>query len=339
MGTSVGEDGQVYEWQEDWAAVPASGDASHGWAHHGLAVTRTGEIIGFHPDRSEVVVFDRDGRLVRSWAVGLKEGHGVTLVEEDDEEYVWLADPGSKMRKTPGGAYEADVSAEQGQVVKFAMDGTEVMRLARPPHPAYGSGRYAATSVVVDEVRYDGSGDIWVADGYGESLVHRYRSDGTYVSSLDGEEGGGRFRCPHAVFVDRRPAERELLVADRGNGRVQVYGLDGSFRRVVGESFLDSPSAFALSGPNLVVAELHARLTVLGPDDQLVCYLGENGEVCREPGWPNGVDELDHPVRTPNLRPGHFNSPHGLASDADGRLYVAEWLIGGRMIKLTPALG
>ena len=37
----------------------------------------------------------------------------------------------------------------------------------------------------------------------------------------------------------------------------------------------------------------------------------------------------------PQLRPGLFNSPHGLAADADGHLYVAEWLIGGRTIKLA----
>ena len=57
------------------------------------------------------------------------------------------------------------------------------------------------------------------------------------------------------------------------------------------------------------------------------------------PGWPNGVDELQHPVRAPDLAHGRFNSPHGLAVDADGSLYVAEWLIGGRMIKLAPAAG
>jgi hypothetical protein len=243
------------------------------------------------------------------------------------------------MRRAPSGAYERDLAAEQGQVVKFDMSGSEVARLPRPPHPAYKNGRYAPTSVAVDEVRNGGSGDIWVADGYGESLVHRYRHDGSYVSSLDGDEGAGRFNCPHAVFVDRRHAEHELLVADRGNGRIQVYGLDGRFLRVVGEPFLDSPSAFAANGGNLVVAELHARLAILGPEDQLVCYLGENGEVCQRPGWPNALDELEHPVRAPDLRNGHFNSPHGLAVDAEGRLYVAEWLIGGRMIKLTPALG
>jgi hypothetical protein len=337
MSIRVGEDGQVYEWLEGWAQLPAPEEASTGWAHHGLAVTRAGELVGFHPERSEVVTWDGDGRLLRSWPTTLKEGHGITLVEEGGQEYLWLADPGSKMRRAPSGAYEPDVAPGQGQVVKFGLDGSEVARLARPPHPAYESGQYAPTSVAVDEVRHGGSGDIWVADGYGESLVHRYRRDGTYVSSLNGEEGAGRFKCPHAVFIDRRRSGHQLWVADRENGRVQVFRLDGSFLRVVGEPFLDSPSAFALYGDNMVVAELRARLAVLGPEDGLVGYLGENGEVCQRPGWPNGIDDLEHPVRMPHLQHGRFNSPHGLVADADGNLYVAEWLIGGRMIKLVPA--
>jgi hypothetical protein len=339
MSNRIGKGSPVYDWQEDWADFPQPEEASIGWAHHGLAVTRSGEIVCFHPARSEVVIFDSGGRFLRSWPIELREGHGITLVEESGEEFLWFADPGRKMRRTPSGAYEPDVAAEQGRVVKFDMDGSEVACLVRPTHPAYDFGRYAPTSVAVDEMRYGGSGDIWVADGYGENLVHRYRSDGTYVSSLDGGAGAATFNCPHAVFIDRRRGEQELLVADRANARIQVYRLDGSFLRVIGESFLNSPSAFASHGESLVVAELRARLTILDPEDQFVSYLGENAEVCEQPGWPNGIDELEHPVRTPHLHQGRFNSPHGLTIDASGNLYVAEWLIGGRMIKLTPTLG
>jgi hypothetical protein len=32
--------------------------------------------------------------------------------------------------------------------------------------------------------------------------------------------------------------------------------------------------------------------------------------------------------------PYEFNSPHSLATDADGNLYVSEWLIAGRYTKL-----
>lgn len=338
MNIRTGEDGQVYDWQEGWGDVPSPEEAGAGWAHHGLAVTASGDVVGFHPERPDVVVYDAAGKFLRSFPTGLKEGHGITLVEDAGEERLWLADPGAKMRRAPDGSYQADVAGRQGQVVQFDLEGRETRRLDAPTHEAYESGNYAPTFVAVDEARQGGSGDIWVADGYGQSLVHRYRADGAYISTISGEEGGsGRFNCPHAVFVDRRKATPELWVADRGNARAQVYGLDGKWLRTVGEGFLNSPSVFASFGGNLVVGELFARLAVLGPDDGLICYLGENGEACKRPGWPNAVDAGNHPVRTSDLEPGRFNSPHGLAVDADGNLYVAEWLIGGRMVKLEPA--
>jgi sugar lactone lactonase YvrE len=34
---------------------------------------------------------------------------------------------------------------------------------------------------------------------------------------------------------------------------------------------------------------------------------------------------------------GPFNSPHGLAVDGEGNLYIAEWMVGGRITKLAMA--
>ena len=42
-------------------------------------------------------------------------------------------------------------------------------------------------------------------------------------------------------------------------------------------------------GPNIVVGELFARLTVVDTDDRLVGCLGEDGQARQRPGWPNGL--------------------------------------------------
>ena len=228
--------------------MPAPEQAKAGWAHHGLAITRSGEIVGFHPDRAEVVIFDRTGQVIgrglsasrRSWYHPRRGRWSGTRLG---------GRPGDEDAKGPDNSYQRDVSPGQGQVVKFGLDGAEVTSLPRPLHAAYETGFFAPTAVAVDGPRHGGNGDVWVADGYGESLVHRYSVDGRYLSTLTGEESpGGRFNCPHGLFVDRRHSTPELWVADRGNTRVQVYDTDGHWLRTVGEGFLNSPSAFATEG-------------------------------------------------------------------------------------------
>jgi hypothetical protein len=85
----------------------------------------------------------------------------------------------------------------------------------------------------------------------------------------------------------------------------------------------------------MVVADPRARLAVLDVDDNLFTYVGDNPAVCDVDGWPNILDQNGLPSWTILLEPGKFNSPHGIAVDADGNPYVAEWLIGGRFIKLA----
>ena len=332
----IGSGKHTYEWLENWAKIPDTESARVGWSHYGVAVSQTGDVISGHQEDPIVQVFDKSGNLLRSWESGCVETHGITLVKEGDTEYLWIADTGAKRKLSTGFEYPSTNGKVVGKAVKKTLDGETVLELQTPDVDVYEEGDYKPTWIAVNEERKGGSGDVWVADGYGASYVHRYSKTGDYISSINGEEGqAGRFDCPHAIFIDTRKSEPELYVADRANGRVQVYDTEGSFKRVFGSDFLTSPSGFATDGELMVIAELKARLAIVDADDNLVTYLGPNVNVAEVDGWPNNRDEKGEPIRPRILEPGKFNSPHGMAIDADGNLYIAEWLIGGRFTKLA----
>ena len=336
----------------DWTDLTAVPDAVDSWAHNGIVVTGAGELIGFHA--GQLVTFDQNGHFSKSVRPGLTEGHGITLVQEGDDEFLWVSDPGFVFEV---GLDEGDeqweavfgrgvrVDSRPSRVVKMTLDGEIVMELPMPPRE-FGSlpgmmGDYCPCGTAVDEERFGGNGDIWVADGYGASLVHRFDRRGHHKLALTGEEGGRRFLCPHAVFLDRRGGKTpELYIADRENRCIQVFDLDGHFVRVFGETFLNSPSGFAVLGDLLVVAELYSRLAIVDAEDHFIGYIGASDTAQaglgwpERPGWPNALSGDALGVRA--QLPLHFelNSPHSLATDADGNLYVSEWLIGGRYTKL-----
>jgi len=160
-------------------------------------------------------VLDGDGNIRRSWDIPLADGHGITLVKEGGSEYLWFADPGRK--RDPDDGYENRYGDRGGQVVKATLDGEVTMSLAPPDIPVYRDGSYLPTSVAVHEERHGGNGDIWVADGYGESHVHRFDRSGAYLSSINGTEGGaGAFDCPHARYSSTTGAESRSCTSPTG---------------------------------------------------------------------------------------------------------------------------
>ena len=305
----IGSNQHTYEWVDNWVRLPDTELGRQDRAHGGVVVTEAQEIITFHEGGPAVLVFDTDGNLLRSWDTTLTNAHGMDLVKEDGSEYLWLADNKS------------------GQVVKTDLQGKTVMSLQCPDLPVYRDGHYAPTWVAVHQERWGGNGDVWVADGYGESYVHRYDKNGNYISSINGEEGGGRFATPHGVCVDTRKSEPEMYISDRTNRRVQVYDLDGKFKRVFGIDFLTSPSGFIIYGDLMGVVELKASIKLLDEDDGLVAALGENDAAADIEGWPD--------TPTDHIHPGSFNSPHGMAADRDGNIYVVEFITGGRITRLV----
>lgn len=305
----------LYTWTDHWVDLPQE---PLGWMHSGAAVIGDCVVVA-HPATPSLLYYSAEGDLDRMVALdGLLEPHGFLCVDEG----VWIDDVGFKRRVT-GPKFETDKA--DGRVVLVDDSGRVQRELADP------SANWSPTAVAVVEE----SCDIWVADGYGENLVHRFAADGTHLQTLSGEEGAGRFDCPHGVLVDRRRGEPELYISDRANARIQVYDLDGRFRRIAGDGVVVTPTDMVVVGDTLALTDFtQARVTILDRDDQLIEHIGANPEARARDGWPNARDAQGDLVR-PTLEPGKFNSPHTLAADGQGNLYVSEWLLGGRLTKLV----
>ena len=305
----------LYTWTDGWVDLPQK---PLGWMHSGVAVIDRCVVVA-HPGKPALLHYGADGKLDRTVELeGLLEPHGFSCVPGG----IWVGDVGFK-RRVSGPEFSTEKAT--GRVVLVDDAGRVRQELGDP-----GAGWSPTAVAAVEE-----SGDIWVADGYGESLVHRFAADGTHLQTLSGDEGAGRFDCPHGVLVDRRRAEPELYISDRANARIQVYGLDGRFRRLVGEGIVVTPTDMTIVGDTLALTDFtQARVTLLDGDDQLVEHIGANPDVQARDGWPNARNASGDLVR-PQLEPGKFNSPHTLAADAEGNLYVTEWLIGGRLTKLA----
>ena len=324
-----------FEWMGDWAELPSKETVARGWSHHGMAFSNEGQIVTFHPTKPLVIILTTEGKLVRSFEIPVTEAHGLTLSTDSEgtTQSIWIADNGRK--RDPDYDYDYMPDPLQSKVVRVSMSGLVEMELSEPAVSGLQGAPFSATSVIAFDQHLGGNGDIWVADGYGKSLVHRYNSNGEYLCSIDGTRGAGRFDCPHSLWIDTRSGTPELLVADRANGRVQVFDMEGGYIRTIGVDYFDRPTVFSNYGENVLVGELNARVTVVGPNDELIGYIGDNTAVSEEPGWPNDLDDAGIPRRTSRLIEGLFNSPHGITADGDGNIYVTEWLIGGRYTKLS----
>ena len=307
----IGHGEFTFEWIEHWARIPDTESGRANGRTHGVVVLQHGDVIVFNQAQPAVLRFDTNGRLKNAWGDRFPGAHGMTLSHDGETLALWLTDQNS------------------AEVVKTTLDGRALLNLQPPSIPAYqGSGRFVPTWTAVNEQRLGGNGDIWVTDGYGANYIHRYNSTGAYIASINGTEGNaGAFKCPHGIAFVPRPDGPELYIADRANQRVQVYDAEGRFKRSFGQDYLNSPCGFAHRNGILYIPELYARLAIVDDRDRLIIHVGENPSARQSPGWPN--------LPAAQIQPGKFNSPHGIAVDSAGNLYVVEWIIGGRIIKLA----
>jgi hypothetical protein len=302
----VGTGEYQYEAIHDWGELPAG----HVYGNtHGVAVDAQGYVHIKHTVGKDakiedaIVVFDADGKFVRSWGKQYKGGaHGLHLNREGGEEFLYLCDPRRHL------------------VAKTDLYGKELWRMWAPESC---TGYTAPDEYCPTNIATVASGNFFVADGYGKSFIHEYDHDARYIRSFGGKGSQpGQTDCPHGLMVDTRGAQPVLVVADRGNRRLQNFTLDGTHINFVTDE-LRAPCHFHTRGEVMVIPDLESRVTLFDGNNKMLAQLGDGGSYV-------GLRDKtrDH------FTPGKFVAPHSAYFDHDGNIFVVEWVEVGRVTKL-----
>jgi peptidylglycine monooxygenase len=273
----VALDQQRYRIERPWGDVPAENgkvtDVVCDANGHVFVLLRADRYVD--PARPTVIELAPDGRRLTTWGEDIVDGHMLS-VGPDGRIYV--------------------VDRDAHEIVVFDKSGCRVGGLGQRHQPNAPFNHPCDVAIAP-------SGDIYVADGYGASRVHRFNSNGGLIATwgAPGHEPG-QFSTPHAIWV---LADGRVAVADRENNRLQVFSATGGLLGVWPD-FYHPMDIFQDADQRLYVTDQVPRLSMMTPEGTLLAR-------CR-------------PV---------LNGAHGMWGDAAGNLYMAE-INPSRVTKLTP---
>src|SRR5215468_2538788 len=171
---------------------------------------------------TQLLEFGADGKFMREIGKNLYAWSFAHTVRVDPEDNIWVTDKGSDMviKFNPDGR----VAMVFGRKQEASDEETAPLKHPNPPLPSE-PGRFRQ----VTDVAWDTAGNTYISDGYINSRVAKVDKDGNWLMSW-GEPGAqaGQFNVPHSIAVD---AHDNIYVADRGNGRIQVFDTAGNFLR------------------------------------------------------------------------------------------------------------
>jgi DNA-binding beta-propeller fold protein YncE len=271
----------------EWAQLPAGwnfGEAS------GVAVDSTDHVWVFHRGSHPVIRLDKNGKFVSAWSdVPVTASHGIRA---DGENNIWLVD------------------VKGNAVMKFSPFGRLLMVITNAGRVAGDNeSRYAFHWPT--GVAFAANGDFYVSDGYENSRVVQYNAQGEYIRHWGRKgTGDGEFNLVHDVAVDK---QGRVYVADRTNGRIQVFDANGKFLA----KWTDIGNPWGL-----VYAEKENAIYMCDGQQNRVVKFNLDGQVL------GAMGEF-------GKAPGKFDFAHNIAIDSEGSLYVVE-IKNWRVQKFVP---
>jgi peptidylglycine monooxygenase len=195
----IGSSDYTYEVVEGFGKPPA--DISLGSVSN-IALDSKNRIYFYQRKNPPIIVFDETGEYITSWGEDLLiDAHGLFI--------------------TPDDAIYAIARGAQ-ELLKFNIEGECTLRIGTRDKPNYQKPFGHPADIAVSKTN-----EIFVADGYGNTRVHKFSPKGELLLSWGSPgDGAGEFTTPHGVWVD----EKDLVyVTDRENNRVQIFNTEGEY--------------------------------------------------------------------------------------------------------------
>ncbi len=283
-----------YEVVHGWPQLPAG----YAFGHvTGIGVDSHNHVFVFHRGDPPVMCFEgATGKLVQSWGSGkIGRAHGLAV---DSADNVWLTD------------------IDLHQVFKFSHDGELLMTLGVREIPGLdGTHLNQPTDVVVTP-----GGDVYVSDGYGNSRVAKFSSDGKFLMDF-GHKGSaaGEFDTPHGIAVD---GEGRIYVADRANARVEIFDANGKFINEWKSAEIGRPWDVYAGPDGLFYVMDGGDIKPAPPDRGRVIILNREGKKLGEFGSFGSYD-------------GQFYWGHAVAVSKSGEIYATDVHLGMRAQKFV----
>jgi DNA-binding beta-propeller fold protein YncE len=287
----------------------------------GHATVSIGTARPFAHGGSRLFQFDKSGKFVREIGQDSYAFLVAQQVRVDPQDNIWIVDQMS------GSVIKFDQNGRVQMILgrKDEAERVPALPLNPPPAPpAEGGGRggrggggggagaegaparggglpgAGAQSDVFrrpTDVAWDSAGNIYVADGYGNSRIAKFDKNGKFVKSW-GSRGRepGQFNTPHGIAID---AQGNVYVADAGNRRIEVFDNNGTFK----SQFLNAGTPAALcmtSGSHQYLYSSNSNpeedIDVAGEiykmelNGKIVGRFGKAGKAPKEFGTVNAID-------------------------------------------------
>ena len=280
---------------------------------HEMVYTKDKRIIMLtNETKNNVIIYNKDGKLVDSWGKTYPGAHGLTLSDEGGEEFLYITD------------------TVRHEVIKTDLKGRELWVL---PFPRESEKYRNPEEYLPTETAISAQGDLYVADGYGSQYIIQY-DDRRNIKNIFGGKGkeDDKFNNAHGIAIDTRAGNEILLITARAQNKLKYFSMDGQYLSSINlhGAYICRP---VINGENVFLATIWSGDG--SPNSGFISILDKEDKLISAPGGihPQYINnELSPMYQAQEV----FRHPHDVCIDEDEDIYVCQWNAGSTYpIKLS----